>query len=493
MKKSKNTIRKQISIIIAGLMAGTVLLCWLLNATLAGWYYTRDKQKVLQGAFDTINEVANNDGLASSQFDIEFEKLCSSKNIDIIIIKSDHAVVRSSSYYIDTLLNLFWDLTYNEEATGMEIISGTDNYTIGKVTDTRMKSEYLVLVGALDNGNPVLIRVALESIQESVAVFEKLLAFTGIFAVIISIILVYFVTRRITEPIVQLTDISERMAQLDFDVKYQVTGDNEIEQLGAHINQLSTTLEKTISELKSANNELQMDIVRKERIDEMRKDFLSNVSHELKTPLALIQGYAEGLQECVSEDPDSRRFYTEVIIDEADKMNQLVKKLLTLNQLEFGNEVVTVERFDLTELVHGVINNASILLEQNEIMLHLTEVEPLYVWADEFKIEEVLTNYLSNAIHHCDGERRIEISYLQKAERVRVNVFNTGAHIPVEDIEKIWVKFYKVDKARTREYGGSGIGLSIVKAIMESLHQECGVENTTDGVLFWFELDTKSN
>ena len=284
------------------------------------------------------------------------------------------------------------------------------------------------------------------------------------------------------------------MAQLDFEAKYKAKGRrrNEIDELGEHFNELSNKLETTISELKSANNELKQDIEKKTEIDEMRKEFLSNVSHELKTPLALIQGYAEGLQECINDDAQSRDFYCEVIMDEADKMNQMVKKLLTLNQLEFGNQAVTMERFNLTELIEGVISSTGILLNQNGIQIEFLDHEPMYVWGDEFMVEEVVTNYLSNAIHHADFAKKITIWYTKKEDCVRVGVFNTGKPIPEEDLPNIWIKFYKVDKARTREYGGSGIGLSIVKAIMESFHRECGVENHEDGVEFWFELDTES-
>ena len=170
--------------------------------------------------------------------------------------------------------------------------------------------------------------------------------------------------------------------------------------------------------------------------------------------------------------------------------NSMVKKLLDLNQLEFGNETITMERFDLTELIRGVVNASAILLNQNKITLTFSENKPIFVWADEFKVEEVVTNYLSNAIHHTDGEKKIDISCVQAEDKVRVSVFNTGKPIPQEDIDNIWIKFYKVDKARTREYGGSGIGLSIVKAIMESFHQQCGVINYENGVEFWFELET---
>ncbi len=174
-------------------------------------------------------------------------------------------------------------------------------------------------------------------------------------------------------------------------------------------------------------------------------------------------------------------------------MNQMVKKLLTLNQLEFGNEIVKMERFDVTELINGVVNSSGILLSQNDIQVEFDGTEPLYVWADEFKLEEVITNYLSNAIHHADFEKKISIWYTQKEDCVRISVFNTGKPIPEEDLDNIWIKFYKVDKARTREYGGSGIGLSIVKAIMESFHRECGVINHENGVEFWLELDTQNS
>ena len=230
---------------------------------------------------------------------------------------------------------------------------------------------------------------------------------------------------------------------------------------------------------------------KKESIDEMRKEFLANVSHELKTPIALIQGYAEGLQEEINDDPESRQFYCDVIVDEAAKMDNMVKKLLTLKQLEFGNDVVAMERFDLTALVKNYIQSAAILTKQHEITVRMEEYPPIYAWADEFKIEEVFMNFFSNAVNHCEDDKIIEVKMEQKDGKVRVSVFNTGKPIPEDSIHHIWEKFYKVDKARTREYGGSGVGLSIVKAIMESMNQQFGVNNYNNGVEFWFELETK--
>ena len=488
----KGSLATQMTTIIILLVAGTLLLCWLLNTVFLEKYYMLNKQSTLLDGFGTIDEASASGMLDSGNFDVTFDNLCANGNITVMIISSDRTIVRSSVNDTQKMLIEFMDIIFGERQNEVKILMQANNYVMQQQKDTRLDSEYLVLYGTLSNGNLILMRTALESIRESVILSNRFLVYVGIFAITISAVVIVFVSRGITKPLLMLTDISKRMTELDFDARYQPRRKrtNEIDELGQYMNVMSMTLEKTISELKSANNQLQIDIDKKTQIDEMRKEFLSNVSHELKTPLALIQGYAEGLKECINDDAESRNFYCEVIMDETDKMNRMVKKLLTLNQLEFGNEMVAMERFDLTELIQGVLNASAILLEQNGITVVFAHKEPLFAWADEFKVEEVVTNYLSNAIHHAEGEKRIEIEYTLRENCVRVSVFNTGKPIPEADMDNIWIKFYKVDKARTREYGGSGIGLSIVKAIMESFHQQCGVINHENGVEFWFELET---
>lgn len=492
--KRKYSITRNIAYTMIGLVTGTVLLCWFLNNTFLESFYTVNKQKSLLKGFHTIDQAAKSDDSDSEDFDITFEKICSNGNISILVISPDAEVVRSSSSNPEKLKQQFYEALYASANHGeAEVMKATEDYIIEKQIDERLNADYLVLWGTLSDGNLILMRTALESIKESVTIANEFLAYVAIIATIVCAVIAVFVSRRIMRPVIQLTGISRKMTDLDFNAKYYPNKrPNELDELGEHMNTLSETLERTISELKSANNELKKDIEQKEEIDRMRKEFLSNVSHELKTPLALIQGYAEGLQECINDDEESREFYCEVIVDEADKMNQMVKKLLTLNQLEFGNDAVIMERFNLTELVTGLVSSIGIMLKQKEITISYPK-EDVYVWADEFKVEEVMTNYLSNAMNHADFEKHIEISYTKKEEGIRVSVFNTGKPIPGEDIENIWDKFYKVDKARTREYGGSGIGLSIVRAIMDSFHRECGVCNHENGVEFWFELDMDSN
>ena len=487
----KHSLTRQITSIVSILVAGAILLCWVLNTTLLPRYYMHNKKQVLMENYETISNASEQDKLDSDEFTVTFDNLCSNGNIMTLILQPDGKVLRSSVNDLDTLRGELWNVLLHTD--DMEVLYANDQYQLLRKNDTRLDSEYLVLVGVLENGDMILMRTAVESIRESAAISNRFLLFVGAAAIVSSLLVAFFTTRHITKPLQQLTDISKRMVDLDFNAKYESNRSNsyEVEELGNHINRLSENLERTISELKTANVELQDDIEKKIQIDEMRKEFLSNVSHELKTPLALIQGYAEGLQECINDDAESREFYCDVIIDEADKMNRMVKKLLTLNQLEFGNDQVVMERFNMTELINGVANSTKILREQKNIRLELENPEEAWVWGDEFKVEEVITNYMSNAINHADGEKVIRVFYTRSEDKLRVSVFNTGQPIPEEDLDKIWVKFYKVDKARTREYGGSGIGLSIVKAIMDSFHQQCGVINHEDGVEFWMELSTK--
>ena len=487
----KHSLTRQITSIVSILVAGAILLCWVLNTTLLPRYYMHNKKHVLMENYETISNASEQDKLESDEFTVTFDNLCSNGNIMTLILQPDGKVLRSSVNDLDALRGELWNVLLHTD--DMEVLYSNDQYQLLRKNDTRLDSEYLVLVGVLENGDMILMRTAVESIRESAAISNRFLLFVGAAAIVSSLLVAFFTTRHITKPLQQLTDISKRMVDLDFNAKYESNRSNsyEVEELGNHINRLSENLERTILKLKTANVELQDDIEKKIQIDEMRKEFLSNVSHELKTPLALIQGYAEGLQECINDDAESREFYCDVIIDEADKMNRMVKKLLTLNQLEFGNDQVVMERFDMTELVRGVANSTKILMEQKGIRLELDNLEEAWVWGDEFKVEEVITNYMSNAINHADGGKVIRVFYTRFEDKLRVSVFNTGQPIPEDDIDKIWVKFYKVDKARTREYGGSGIGLSIVKAIMDSFHQQCGVINHEDGVEFWMELSTK--
>ncbi|MDR0949253.1 MAG: HAMP domain-containing histidine kinase [Lachnospiraceae bacterium] len=489
----KHSIRTQYAGIFILLMAGTIFITWFINNTFLEEFYVNQKWSVLRSAHKYIDEafiriISSEASEEDDETDIpltltqmeDLDRFCFKNNIIALVIdfNSNYAYASSNGGII---LEDSWRRYFFSVFFGASFLDDTQNRLIN--------GDNMEFFGVLTNGYSIVLRTPLESIRESAKVANLFLAYVGGSMILVSGIMAWMISKKITKPILELTRISERMIHLDFEAKYEGSSHNETSLLGENINQLSESLEKTISELKTANNELKTDIEKKEKIDAMRKEFLSNVSHELKTPIALIQGYAEGLQEGIHDDFENREFYCEVIIDEAAKMNQMVQKLLTLNQLEFGTELVSMERFDLVELIRSCLSNAVILLKQNEITIRMPEYSPTFVWADQFKIEEVFLNYLTNAMHHCQHEKLIDIHLELDGKKVKVGVFNTGEPIPEESKSKIWDKFYKVDKARTREYGGSGIGLSIVKAIMESMNQEYGVENYANGVQFWFTLD----
>ena len=414
-KQVKHSLTVQFTKTILGLIAGTVLLCWFLNTTFLEGYYTYNKQQAMLEGFTTIDQKSEEGNLDSASFDVGFEQICANGNISILVISADGSIVRASVNDTNALKRQFMDVLFsNDQDRSAEVLKETSKYVLEKQVDSRMNEEYLVLWGTLSDGNLILMRTALESIRESAGISNRFLAYIGIFAIILGTVISIFTSKKIARPILELTDISRRMTNLDFNVKYKSSGENEIDQLGEHINQMSETLEQTISELKSANNKLQTDIQKKTEIDEMRKEFLSNVSHELKTPIALIQGYAEGLKESVNDDAESRDFYCDVIIDESAKMNKMVQKLLTLNQIEFGNNYVEMERFDIIALIDEVLNQSNILLQEKNAEVFFDNQTQLYVWADEFQIEEVLTNYISNAIHHLGFAKKIWIFLEEK-------------------------------------------------------------------------------
>ncbi len=498
MQKRIRSIRFQFSGIFLLVMLFTVFGCILVNNVFLERFYIKNKTSEIKQAYDGINEEAMNGDITSEDFWIEMQKICDRYNIEVVVLDEESQAIISSSSDSDFMARILWDnmlgtRVSNSIANDKVIVEEDDKYTLQREVDSRTNTEYLEIWGFLDNGNVIMIRSALESIRANVLLSNQFLTYVGIIAALIGAILILVVTRHITAPIHELSEISNEVKKLNFEVKYKSKRRNstEIDLLGENINDMSETLETTIRELKTANNELKRDIEQKEEIDNMRKEFISNVSHELKTPIALIQGYAEGLKETINDDAESKDFYCEVIMDEASKMNIMVKKLLKLNQLESGRETINMERFDIVSMIKNYIKSADILAKQKDVSIKFDDYTPIYVWADEFAVEEVLQNYYSNAINHVCGDNIIEIKLQKEDGKVRISVFNSGNPIPEDSIDHLWEKFYKVDKARTREYGGSGVGLSIVKALMESMNQEYGVINYENGVEFWFELETK--
>ncbi len=487
----KVSIKSQMMVVFIGVMCFSFLSLSVINMNFLEPYYIQNKKTAFIGFYNALETAMQEGSLEAVEDSEAISQAAEKNNLSYLIINEDNSQILTNVNDMNDLDRQLTGHLLNQEPLNAQVLEKTDAYEITQSRDRWSSLDYIEMWGAFQEGGNFMIRSPLESIQESVRISNRFLIYIGVVMVLLSVVLAWFFSKRLTDPILELAELSRRMADQDFEAKYTSGGSNEIGQLGENFNRMSEKLEHTIAGLKQANNQLQKDLEQKDKLEQMRNEFLGNVSHELKTPIALIQGYAEGLKEEVNEDAQSREFYCDVIMDEAGKMNQMVKNLLVLNQLEFGDEEVVFERFDLVSLVQGVLQSMDILAKQEEIKVIFREQVPVFAWADEFKVEQVLRNYVSNAFHHARDEKIVEVKIRVADEKARVTVFNTGAAIPEEELGKIWDKFYKVDKAHTREYGGNGIGLSIVKAIMESFHQQYGVNNYDNGVEFWFELDVR--
>ncbi len=481
------SIRRQLTIISVAIMAVTIAACILVNTFFLEKYYVHNKEKEILNVYSLLSEESSAGNISSEEFDLTLQRTSSTHNVSVVIISSVLEPIKV--YGNEPQDQLLTELQLNLMSTiqAERIFEKTDDYILIQRKDNRMQTDFLEMWGSLPDGSFFLLRTALESIALSASIATRFLLYIGLGAIVISGIVIYILSRRFSKPILELAEISEKMSEMDFNAKYEGKEKNEIGVLGNSINKMSSNLEMAISELKEANEQLKKDNELKTQIDEMRKEFISNVSHELKTPIALIQGYAEGLKEGVN-DAEDRDYYCDVIMDESAKMNIMVKKLLTLNQLESGADILQKEEFDLSALIKNYVQSSEILTSAKEVKVNLKVDDECMVVADEFKIEEVLMNFFSNALNHCEGEKEIDVTLSKGDNEVTVTVFNTGKQIPAESIDRIWEKFYKVDKARTRAYGGSGVGLSIVKAIMEAHGGRYGVENKENGVSFFFTL-----
>ena len=496
MKQRKgplSSVRIRLFITLSAVILLIILFLVLVNNFVFGQFYLYSKRKALISVYQTINEYYNN----GQVYDLEskLEQIAIQNDFDILIRDNQDVNIYTSNKDFYSTFGQMNEMTSKSNIKNSEIIENNKKFIIRKIKDNKNDITYILLSSTLDNGYLLYIRIPITSIQESVKISNNFLYLMAGITIIISAVIVSYVSRRFTDPILELNDIAKRMSNLDFSHKYNASNaDDEINNLGKSINTMSDKLEKTIKQLRENNIELEKDIEEKSKIDEMRKSFISDVSHELKTPIALIEGYSEGLLENVNSDEESRKFYAEVILDEANKMDKLVKQLLELMKLEYGKREFNDQKFNIVELEKEVVRKSKVMLDEKNVQVNLENDDEIQVIADDFYIEQIVTNYLTNAIKNVkeiNGKKIINIKneVNKDKNKVRINVFNTGENIKEEDLNRIWNRFYKIDDSRNREDGGTGIGLSFVRAIMNNYQNKYGVINKEDGVEFYFELD----
>ena len=490
IRSNFKSVRFKLFVTMCVVIAVIVLCLVAINSVVLRSFYLYSKIDSLKSVYAKINNYYNSNSTSNS-LEEELRRIAFNNNYDIFIRTESNMIVFSTDKDLYSAI----DILAAANQSNNEIVLDDGKIEIKKVNDTVNNISYILLSGQLDNGYELYISIPAVPIDESVEISNQTLILIGIIILLISAFIVSYISKKFTAPIVQLNNITNKMARLDFSQKYRTLDTNdEINELGNNINLMSDKLESTIKQLRENNSELEKDIEEKSKIDDMRKQFISDVSHELKTPIALIQGYAEGLIENVNTDDESRKFYAEVILDESNKMDALVNQLLELMKLEYGKREFRNEKFNIVELINEVIRKCKVMLDDKKIDIKFEHEPEVQVFADSFYIEQVVTNYFTNAIKHAkevNGIRQIEVKITnnEETEKVRVSVFNTGDNISENAISKIWGRFYKEDTSRNREDGGTGIGLALVKAIMTNYKNDYGVVNKENGVEFYFELD----
>ena len=361
MEKLKNkfkSVRMKLFLSLCIVVTLIILFLIIINNVVLESFYLFSKTNDLKLSYEKINKY-----YSEINYDIklneELNKMSKRNNFDILIKKDDNMLVYSSESDLnDSVEKINQFIVANNDDKIFHInnksivVYKNENITIRKISDVNNSINYMYLTGVLDNGYSLYIRIPISPIQESIRISNRVLLLIGGISILVAGIIASFVSKKFTKPITELNNIATNMSKLDFSKKYEEKDtDDEINNLGKSINTMSDKLEKTIKQLRETNVELEKDIEEKSKIDEMRKQFISDVSHELKTPIALIQGYAEGLVENVNTDGESRKFYAEVILDETNKMDTLVKQLLELMKLEYGERDFNDTRFDITELI----------------------------------------------------------------------------------------------------------------------------------------------
>ena len=490
--KFKQSIAQKLFLITAFIMVIFILIALLVQSVFfKGFYMMRKKGQIESGLNkieqsyakansndEAVNIINNFEG--SSQYKVII--LDSNGNLKYI---SSTNFEREDIFKLGYIRALVISLNENNLLSNIKNKNGTVTYT----TDERfVKTRSLVCAKYIKEKNEFLILIgSLQPVNEAMIVTRQFYMYILAGGVLIIILLSFIFSSIVSKSLIKINKTATKMANLDFSEKCEVKSEDEVGNLAASLNILSENLQNALGSLKQANVKLTEDIEKERNLEKMRKEFIAAVSHELKTPISLIEGYTEGIKDGVF-DKDETGNYLDLIIDESYKMANLVEDMLDLSQLESGNFKLVRDEFYLDELIKTTLRKYNVLMNEKNINIKCYLLNNISVTADWDRIEQVINNYLSNAIKHTEDGGDIVINMLDEDDSIKVEVINKGSKIPDGEMENIWEKFYKIDKSRNRKLGGTGIGLSIVKNIMILHEGNYGVENTDDGVKFYFSL-----
>ncbi len=463
-----------------------VIILGIANSALLTGYYTYKQEHLL---IENSKTLANLDIQDTSAVTDKITDICDKHNFDIEIYEKDGKILYTTvgSQMMDYIHAGFDRPGFSMNHEQMETLKSSvkDDGTVIETAVSRFnKKEYLLCKKEVD-GIITELRIQTDILENSAEVASEFITIIAVICLALSLIWVFVFARRFSKPITEMSTITEKMSELDFTRKVNVKTQDEIGLLGSSINNLSDKLDSALCDLRTANARLTDEIELERRLDVMRRAFVANVSHELKTPLAIISGYAEGLR--LNVNSGSKDAYCDTIIDESERMSRLVISILELSKYESGQMPFTNEEFDISSVAKDISDK--IFISRPDVTLQNLIPENTTVFSDKLQTEQILKSYLENAAVHTSENGSVTISAQDSGDKQKIKIFNSGQNIDPEIMPNIWESFWRSDKAHSREEGRFGLGLSIVSAIVKNQGCSCGVYNTADGVCFWFTIN----
>ncbi len=358
-------------------------------------------------------------------------------------------------------------------------------YTTQTMDYEKNDIKYKLLIKPIEKDGSVTYIYAMASLQpvdEAVQMVQDYYIYIIAFVVVLIFLASFYYSKQIAKPLLKINDTTKKIAQLDFTEKIPITSKDEIGDLSKNINVLSNKLHSHIGQLEE-------DIEKERKLENTRKEFISGVSHELKTPLSIMKSCISILKDGVAE--HKKEYYFQAMEREVDKMDTLILDMLELAKFESGTYKMKKSSFYIDTVIEDICEHLSVEIEKKELHVH-KNIHSFEVIANQGRIEQVIVNFITNAIRYTPNKEDIIISTIDEKNRIKVCIENKGTHIEEEQLDKIWDRFYRVDTARQRSQGGTGLGLAISKNILELHDAEYGVKNTEDGVLFYFYLPKKA-
>ena len=480
----KTTIRLKLFAGVSSIILFIFVALFLANTFLSRPFFLSEQKNKMENVYALIDEV---DDLSYQEYISESDYIEITSNIEVFIIDGEDIIYNSRGQQDPEGKSLLF-LNHIDE---MEEDSVSDDYSIYIDNNNARpdRSAYLLLYGTLINGYDVVIRSSLSSIEYNISITNHFIIYIGIASLILGMILTYLLSRTFTKPLVKINETAKKIKDLDFSKRIEYNSKDEIGELSSSINEMADSLFEKIEGLKKVNSELVKETKKNNILLEKRRQLLNDVSHDLKTPLALIQGYSEALKLNVNNSKEKADFYCDVISEETRKMNLLVEELLDVNRTYSTLNKKKTEVFEINNFMHQELQKYRKMVSDKRIYLQFDRSESTEVKANRELTDRVVTNFLINAIRHVDENLKVRISIKVLKKKVRVSFFNTCHNIKEEDLAKLWDAFYKLDDSRNSAKGGHGLGLSIVRNIQESLGLGYGAKLKDDGIVFWFEMN----